>query len=128
MHQAFPKSLARGTNQHDPHTEQSGAGGYFLWPIRCVATRHGVDRAAITWMAADMRNADYWSMFALAMAVMCMAVGRDISANVFLGALIAIQGLTDTRQPATHVRRIRIILSGLSAAIIGTIIITGKPW
>lgn len=75
-----------------------------------------------------MRNADYWSMFALAMAVMCMAVGRDISANVFLGALIAIQGLTDTRQPATHVRRIRIILSGLSAAIIGTIIITGKPW
>lgn len=74
-----------------------------------------------------MRNADHWSLFALAMAVLCMLAGRDISANVFLGALIAIQGLAPDGPSERHAQRVRLMLGGLSAGIIAYLLFSGSP-
>jgi hypothetical protein len=40
-----------------------------------------------------MTRSTCWSFFAFAMALICYVMNRDISANVFLGAIMIIQGL-----------------------------------
>lgn len=65
-----------------------------------------------------MRNSTYWSLFCLAMALVNMKVGRDISSNIFLGVFMVIQGLSRDSMAENHSHRVRLILAGLSAAII----------
>lgn len=65
-----------------------------------------------------MRNSTYWSLFCLALALVNMRTGRDIAANTFLGALMVIQGLSRDSMTETHQRRVRIVLTGLSIALI----------
>ncbi|QQE90469.1 hypothetical protein [Azotobacter chroococcum] len=65
-----------------------------------------------------MRNSTYWSLFCLAIAMLNMHMGRDISANIFLAALVVIQGLKRTEEPEEHSIRIRLVLTGLSIAFI----------
>ncbi len=65
-----------------------------------------------------MRNSTYWSLFCLAIAMLNMHMHRDISANIFLAALVVIQGLKRSEEPEQHSDRIRLILTGLSIGFI----------
>ena len=60
-----------------------------------------------------------WSMLALAMAVASMAMGRDISCNVFLAAVFTIQALQPaSRQPETASRVVLILSIGVMAFLL----------
>ncbi|WP_434681336.1 hypothetical protein J3P77_09560 [Pseudomonas sp. R1-18] len=57
-----------------------------------------------------------WSIFAFAMAVLSYLMNRDISANVFLGVLMVIQGLKRTGEE-THRVTERIMTLCLTAGV-----------